>query len=1167
MKPLLKFGLIFICLAIYGEQSNLNGQGISVEETAKILWLEKSGHLWEGNVLQFDRVTGFNGLYVFEKFDPASFIILSGGTDGFLLVGYSFDNLFFAKDSVPARQTALLNALAESVKKDPDKIKGTHLTGDSIGPLIRTKWGQGKFFNYYCPQDSRGPNGRVYAGCVAVAMGQIIRYYGRFNSIQLEHSYESGYYGKLSATIGPYKWKDMEDEPITINLEVSDFLRDLGVMLHMCYGPSGSTSNSHRALEVFHELGYNTGVILRRTQLSIESWTDEFYQNLLEYKPILVTGGGHAFVCDGYNASGLFHFNLGWDGYADGYYPLSGVLTMPVNEAFTGLEPFAWPEPPRSIRSISNPTRGMVAWSYDSDQNPLLSRIYVDDSLFRETADTIFDPGVLVAGIHTVNISAVYPEGESRWIGPIDVFVQGALLNVQDPVLYGILQKSLGHGISDTEVLQIYDGDLSRITSLVIDQPIVSMEGLGLCNHLKRLVIQGFPGPGLDPGPLENLTKLRVLEWNGRIMTHPESLGHLDQLSELRIRQTSTGPLDFLQGFRNLMKFEYSGSPVENPGVLAGIPLLDDLVLKETNLSDGNFIGGIPQLLSLDLSGNNLTETGFLSGLAKLEKVNLSGNQISNLLLTDQLQSLHEINVSDNDIDRVTLTADLKLLHDIDLSGNKLVTPGRLFLYTPALSTLNLSKNEIRDMGKQRCQNLESLNVSYNQLITTDWVSLQPRLKSINLEHNRISDLSGLTRNNLFRQLYFLGLDQNPISKQSFAEWLPLLMAAVDSISIPEKYESLSPCYLTPANGSRVVGPGLELEWYADTLTQSCSFDVFFLKNDSLVPVLVGLDKCKVQLEQIPPGSFTWMVATRTQDSVYYSGFHSLFSTAPLELPFNEGFEPYQVGEPLLLQSDKWFTTGASQDADDQALVVSSVSRTGSNCLQLAECQRAILTTGHLNLPFISIQFSVLIPPGHHGGFQVQNLNGMYIGLVWDASNLGKLYINDKLVNTFPVDHFNWMDFSVMAHARNNNIYIKSGKLTLLNDPWPVPEGVLCMEQIEFYCSPNDVDQPDPENGFFIDDLKISTLSVTSTGDAQLPEGEGLSVFPNPFADIVKVSFRESGPYDLSVTDLTGREVYRKRINAVFNNYYEIRLTGLAPGVYMFHSGKPEIRPKRIIKI
>ena len=39
------------------------------------------------------------------------------------------------------------------------------------------------------------------------------------------------------------------------------------------------------------------------------------------------TAGGHAFICDGYNSEGLFHFNFGWYGTCDGWYA-STALNM-----------------------------------------------------------------------------------------------------------------------------------------------------------------------------------------------------------------------------------------------------------------------------------------------------------------------------------------------------------------------------------------------------------------------------------------------------------------------------------------------------------------------------------------------------------------------------------------------------------------------------------------------------------------------------------------------------------------------------------------------------------------------------------------------------------------------------------------------------------------------
>lgn len=1166
MKPVPGCGLVLLGFAIFCGIIPLVAQTESMTESARNVWLEKNQHNPGEVDFQFDRITGQGDLFVFERFDPESFVILMNSVEGCILVGYSIDNLFFGGPYGTADQTKLLEAFETAGKKDPGNLKGGKSFANNIGPLIRSQWGQGDFFNFYCPRDSRGPNGRVYAGCIAVAMGQILRYYGGGNSINFQHDNGSGNSGVPNVQIGPYDWASMENSPITINLEISDLLRDLGDLVHMSYSASGSTTNSHRTLEAFHELGYVGGIQAWKSRFTPDSWIELFYQNLSEYKPILVTGGGHAFVCDGYTQDGLFHFNLGWDGYGDGYYPLSGVMTLPVNEAFIELEPISWPKPPKSIGLKSYNRQGFVTWNYEPDQNPVLTRVYVDDQLFLETTDTLLSINQLSPGIHAVHVSAVYPDGESRWIGPVDVFVRGANLAINDPQLYAAIQKSLNYGVSDTQEPQIYEGDLSLITTLNIDQPVSSLEGLQLCHNLKRLIIQGFQGPELDAGPLESLSQLRILEWNGRMMLHPEAIGNLRHLTELRIRQTTLAALDFLRSNNNLLRFEYAEAPVADCEVLTGLPLLDELVLKQTNLSDASFVSRMRQLVSIDLSGNNLTETGFLSTLFNLDRADLSNNHISKLLLTDQLQSLHKLDVSGNQITGISITAELNLLQDVDLSGNQLTTPGRLFLYTPVLAVLDLSNNRLGDMGRQRCPNLENLNVSGNQLITTDWISLQPRLKHLDAEHNRISDLSGLTKNNLFRQLNFLGLDRNPLSKQSFLEWLPVLVDAIDTVTAPLSYQPLSPCYPLPANGSQLVGPEIEFQWFADQAGQECVYDLFIVKGDSLVRFIQGLDSCKVKLSQRPASAFSWLVASRTADSVYYSGVYDVTSTAEWAVPFIEGFEAYGEGESLSLQSDYWLISGDAKESSQSARIVSSNSRSGLNSLELGNGETAILSTEHLSLPYISIRFSILLPPGQHGEFRVENMNGMYFQLVWDESDVGRLYVNDKFYCSFTVDHLNWMDYQVMAHARNNNFHIQAGQQLIVNEPWKVPEGVICAERILFSSYSDEDDTEANVNKLFIDDVEITSAPGTSSVESDCRTKDLISIYPNPFADQVTISFPEPGRYHVSIIDMAGREVYQQMIDASMNQKNTIRLTDLPPGVYMLRPGSLNFKPLRLVR-
>jgi Leucine-rich repeat (LRR) protein len=1143
------------------------GQDFSMYEVAVKFWIRNNPHGVRNAFFQFDRITHKEELVVYERFNPPSFIVLMQTRTGCYPVGYSFNNLFFGKNPEQTDQKSLLKALHIGGVADPDKLKGTRVFNPVIGPLLHTRWGQGKFFNHYCPRDPRGPDGRVYAGCMAVAMGQIIRYYGGFNEINLQREYISATYGKLSAKIGDYEWSAMEDDPIAVNMEVSDLLADLGVLLQMSYGVSGSTTNSHRTLEAFHDIGYFGSLLLRKSKYSPESWTEVFFQNLSEFKPVLVTGGGHAFICDGYNAEGMFHFNLGWNGYGDGYYFLNSVMNMPVNEAFTELEPVSGPRPPQSVGINSGVSGTFLHWSFDPDQSPLGSRIYKDDRLFAEVSDTLFDITQLGPGIHLVYVSALYQDGESRWIGPVEVFVRGQLLDIDDPYFLDVLKRNLEIASPEGGEFVLYEGDLSRITSLEIDRPVLNMKSIGLCNHLRRLIIDGFPGPGLNAGPLENLKQLKVLEWNGRTMESQGSLAKLSKLAELCIRNTRLESFEFLSEMRDLLKFEYSDGPICDTGILGSMLSIEVLNLSRTSLSDVNFISGMSALTSLQLAGNEITETGFLSPLANLILADLSDNKLTRLLLTDQLQALNNLDVSGNNISIINIAAELNNLRTLDLSHNKLVTPGRLFVYTPGLLQLNLSNNLLRDMGKLRSQSLEILDVSCNQIITTDWISLQPRLRKIELDHNRISDLSGLIRNNLYCQLDYLGLDRNPLSKQSFVDWLPILVQAIDSVNNPKTYQPLSPCYVTPAGGSCLLGHDVELQWVVDTTMKRCVFDLYVVRGDSLIPLMQGINAMRAVLNHRPSAAFSWVVASRTADSVFYSGVNDVVSSTAFMVPFKDGFETYSIGKPLAGQSDIWSVSSDIEGVNPGPLIVSESSSEGNNSMELGESESAFLSCEHLKLPYLHIQFSIMIPHGNHGVFRVQNMNGIYLKLVWDESNTGKFYLNDKIYSTFTFEHQKWIDVQILGHARNNNFHVKVGNQLLINVPWMVPEGAICTESIEFLCNSEEIANIQPNNRFLIDEVSISSASVFSGMETEFQMGTLLSAYPNPASEFVNVSFGKAGTYILSMVDNSGREVYRQSVEVEQNGIHVLPVADLPSGVYWLLTDLAYIKPVRIIRI
>ena len=64
-----------------------------------------------------------------------------------------------------------------------------------------------------------------------------------------------------------------------------------------------------------------------RSLYSYANWIELLYNELAQGRPMVFsgqsTGGGHAFVCDGYQSEDYFHINWGWGGQSDGYFKLS----------------------------------------------------------------------------------------------------------------------------------------------------------------------------------------------------------------------------------------------------------------------------------------------------------------------------------------------------------------------------------------------------------------------------------------------------------------------------------------------------------------------------------------------------------------------------------------------------------------------------------------------------------------------------------------------------------------------------------------------------------------------------------------------------------------------------------------------------------------------------
>ena len=310
----------------------------------------------QGAVLQTSPVDIF---YVFDF--GGQFVMVSADTRVLPILGYSTESSFVI-DNMPENIHGFLDdytqQIVSALQHLTDEDCGTNvtqweqwLTGNElmmatlngVGPLLQTTWDQNSPYNSLCPVDNDGPGGHVYAGCVATAMAQIIRYWKYPPHGYSNHSYTANYsssgygnYGTQSVNFAAATY-DYSLMPLSQNSnspaaqinEVAKLMYHCGVAVDMMYGNNGSGAYSSDAANSFRNYyGFSGATVKYRTSYSSNAWITLIKGELDNLRPVLYNGhgtGGHAFVCDGYDNQNYFHFNWGWSGSSNGYFLLSSL--------------------------------------------------------------------------------------------------------------------------------------------------------------------------------------------------------------------------------------------------------------------------------------------------------------------------------------------------------------------------------------------------------------------------------------------------------------------------------------------------------------------------------------------------------------------------------------------------------------------------------------------------------------------------------------------------------------------------------------------------------------------------------------------------------------------------------------------------------------------------
>ena len=333
MKRLLHIQFLLVLLLALG-YSSLQAKRITqwqAQQQAYSFWGKQMPQKAKAKSRTATTASPSDAYYVFNN-DAGGFVIIAGDDAVTPVLGYTSTGSFDA-ENLPDGLKDLLKSYERQIAALGDNYVANQtatragFTGEKL--LNTAKWNQGNPFNKYTPNN-------YVTGCVATAGAIVMKYHGSPAKGTGSHSYT--WNGKtVSASFEhTYDWANMPAKYDGTNDAAFDgvarLMADLGVAVEMQYNKDGSGAyigNLVTALQKYY--GYSKlSHLMAIEDVGAEAWNGRLREEIDANRPVLYaasdpnTGGGHAFVIDGYKDES-FSVNWGWGGLCDGFYKIGAL--------------------------------------------------------------------------------------------------------------------------------------------------------------------------------------------------------------------------------------------------------------------------------------------------------------------------------------------------------------------------------------------------------------------------------------------------------------------------------------------------------------------------------------------------------------------------------------------------------------------------------------------------------------------------------------------------------------------------------------------------------------------------------------------------------------------------------------------------------------------------
>ncbi|XP_018347134.1 PREDICTED: adenylate cyclase-like [Trachymyrmex septentrionalis] len=267
------------------------------------------------------------------------------------------------------------------------------------------------------------------------------------------------------------------------------------------------------------------------------------------------------------------------------------------------------------------------------------------------------------------------------------------------------------------------------LNKLILSKNNIVLLPLNELKHLKHL-----KGLDLSQNKLDNI--------------HSDILKNLNELEDLDYSNNLVLDFDIsvLSTASSLSKFNLSYNHMNNlekssENAITKLKVFD---VSHNNLVDLNFLDVMPELEYLNLSFNKFTTlpVNSLLYMQHLKILSVNNNQLLSLNFQNLPLSLLELYTENNLINIISFQK--SLIHTLNIQNNSISNACNNLTLLEELKKLNISGNSLSDFPEVFLKNLETLDVSFNNLtIIPETISIKnfPNLKTFKVSGNHLKDI------------------------------------------------------------------------------------------------------------------------------------------------------------------------------------------------------------------------------------------------------------------------------------------------------------------------------------------------------------------------------------------------------------------------------------------